>query len=98
MPPLPRPDGSTGVPSYEVQRRMLPEVQVWEDYHCKCGNWEDSKARVGSILENSHVTYEEFIKILAYFAEGKSVTSAAQHGNLALRTQFGDFTTRYTSG
>jgi len=65
---------------------MLLEVQVWEDYHCKCGNWEDSRARVGSILENSHVTYEEFIKILAYFAEGKSVTSAAQHGNLAKDT------------
>jgi hypothetical protein len=29
------------------------------------------------------VTYEEFIKIQAYFAEGKSVSSAAQHGNLA---------------
>ena len=33
FPPLLRPDGSTGVPSYEVQRRMLLEVQVWENYH-----------------------------------------------------------------
>ena len=53
-------------------------------WKCKCG--KTIAPRVGSILENSHVTYEEFIKILAYFAEGKSVTSAAQHGNLAKDT------------
>ena len=53
-------------------------------WKCTCG--KTIAPRVGSILENSHVTYEEFIKILANFAEGKSVTSAAQHGNLAKDT------------
>ena len=50
-------------------------------WKCKCG--KTITPRVGSNLENSHVTYEEFIKILA---EGESVTSAAQHGNLAKDT------------
>ena len=53
-------------------------------WKCKCG--KTVAPRVGSILERSHVTYEEFIKILAYFAEGKSVSSAAHHGNLAKDT------------
>ena len=53
-------------------------------WKCKCG--KTIAPRVGSILANSHVTYEEFIKILAYFAEGKSVASAAQHSNLAKDT------------
>ena len=35
-------------------------------WKCKCR--KTIAPRVGSILENSHVTYEEFIKILAYFA------------------------------
>ena len=53
-------------------------------WKCKCG--KTIAPRIGSILENSNITYEEFIKILAFFAEGKSVTSAAQHGNLAKDT------------
>lgn len=50
-------------------------------WKCKCE--KTIACKTGSILERSNLTYEKFIKILAFFAEGKSVTSAAEHGNLA---------------
>ena len=66
--------------------RECPSTKYREEccWQCRCGR--TISPRVGSILQRSRVTYGEFIKILAYFAEGKSVSSAAQHANLAKDT------------
>ena len=53
-------------------------------WKCPCG--KTTAPKTGSVLQNSNITYEEFIKILAAFSEGKSVKSAAQRGNLAENT------------
>ena len=40
----------------------------------------------GSILQQSRITYKEFIKILAHFSNGLSVKTAAEQANLAENT------------
>ena len=53
-------------------------------WKCSCGR--TTSQRIGSILQNSNVSYAEFINMMACFAEGKSVTAAARQCNLAENT------------
>ena len=50
-------------------------------WKCTCGR--TIAPRVGSILQQSRITYKEFIKILAHFSNGLSVKTAAEQANLA---------------
>ena len=53
-------------------------------WKCTCGR--TIAPRVGSILQQSRITYKEFIKILAHFSNGVSVKTAAEQANLAENT------------
>ena len=53
-------------------------------WKCTCGR--TTAPRVGSVLQQSRVTYGEFVKILAYFSKGNSVKTAAEQANLAENT------------
>ena len=52
----------------------------------KCSCERTTAPRVGSVLQQSCVTYEEFGKIVAYFSKGNSVKTAAERANLAENT------------
>ena len=54
-------------------------------WQCPKGHW---KPKVDSVLENSNISYKEFISLLASFAEGFTVSRAAE------RASVGETTTR----
>ena len=54
--------------SMNLQERPTSKYREGACWKCKCG--QTIAPRIGSILENSNITYEEFIKILASSPRG----------------------------
>ena len=62
-------------------------TSAYKDGCCwQCPNGHRKSLKVDSVLENSNVSYKEFISILACFAEGMTVTRAAERSNVAETT------------
>ena len=69
-----------------MKLKQCPTTRYREACCWKCSCGRTIAPKVGGVLHNSNITYEDFIKILAFFAEGMTVRASAQQGNLSEST------------